>query len=47
MDRGLTQYQVSEMLGVNRNFVCEIELNRRTNTKCIKYVCFLAIFRKL
>ncbi len=32
MDRGLTQHQVSEMLGVNRNVVYEVELNRRTNT---------------
>ena len=32
MDRGLTQHQVSKILKVNRNFVYEVELNRRTNT---------------
>jgi len=32
MDRGLTQHQVSKALEVNRNFVYEVELNRRTNT---------------
>lgn len=32
MDRELTQHQVSEMMKVNRNFVYEVELNRRTNT---------------
>lgn len=32
MDRGLTQHQISKTLKVNRNFVYEVELNRRTNT---------------
>lgn len=32
MDRGLTQQQVADQIGVNRNFVYEWEQNNRTNT---------------
>ncbi|MDO5972004.1 helix-turn-helix transcriptional regulator [Flavivirga aquimarina] len=32
MDRGLTQHKVAKMIGVNRNFVYEMELNHHTNT---------------
>jgi len=32
MDRELTQHAVAEMIGVNRNFIYEMELNHHTNT---------------
>ena len=32
LDRGFTQHQVAEMIGVNRNFIYEMELNHHTNT---------------
>ena len=32
IDRGFTQHQVAEMIGVNRNFIYEMELNHHTNT---------------
>lgn len=32
LDKGLTQHQVAEMIGVNRNFVYEMELGHHTNT---------------
>ncbi len=43
MDRGLTQHEVAKIMGVNRNFVYEIELNKRTYTiyALHKSYCFL------
>ena len=32
LKRGLTQHEVAEMVGVNRNFVYEMELGHHTNT---------------
>ena len=32
LDRGLTQHEVGEMLGVNRNFIYELELNQHQLT---------------
>ncbi|MCP4181206.1 MAG: helix-turn-helix domain-containing protein [bacterium] len=32
LDRDLTQHQVAEQIGVNRNFVYEMELGHHTNT---------------
>ena len=32
IDRGLTQHQVAKQIGVNRNFVYEMELNHHTYT---------------
>ena len=32
LDRGLTQHEVAEMIGVNRNFIYEFELGKRINT---------------
>ena len=32
LNRGLTQLELAQKLGVNRNFIYECELNHRTNT---------------
>lgn len=32
LDRGLTQHEVARLMEVNRNFVYEFELSKRTNT---------------
>ncbi|MCP4181198.1 MAG: transcriptional regulator [bacterium] len=32
LDRGFTQHQVAKMIGVNRNFIYEMELGKHTNT---------------
>ena len=41
IDRGLTQHQVAEMIGVNRNFICEMELGHHTNTIYALHKVFL------
>ena len=48
IDRGLTQHQVAEMIGVNRNFVYEMELGHHSNTiyALHKVFLFLRIYSK-
>jgi transcriptional regulator with XRE-family HTH domain len=41
LDRGLTQQQVSEQIGVNRNFISEIELAHHTYTIHVLHKVFL------
>ena len=52
MDRGLTQLQVAKMIGVNRNFIYEMELGHHTNTiyalhKVYLFLGFLPITLKI
>ena len=41
IDRGLTQHEVARMIGVNRNFVYEFELNKRAHTIYALHKVFL------